>query len=329
MRTDVFSWIETHLHPQVCTAPVFIYDDMESQSSYQLPIIYTPFDGGNTGHWADRGAAWDFLAATKGVGSSVLDFGPGDGWPSLIIAPYVKEVTGIDASRKRVEVCQQNATRLGIPNATFVHCPAGSRLPFPDEHFDAVTAASSVEQCPDPLATLGELWRVLKPGGRLRLSYEGLEMYRGGQEQALWLSAIPRGTKIILFDRIIDQERVVQYAITVTLSYDQVASQLRGEFASVTPSYLASIASHIRQVNVLETKHPSGRTWVEWLDQLGFSTIMATHSGSSFAGRWHQELGRPCLASVEEVDAEIQSLIPLVVELPAPLELDPMITAVK
>ena len=33
----------------------------------------------------------------------LLDFGPGDGWPSLLLAPMADEVVGVDASRRRVD----------------------------------------------------------------------------------------------------------------------------------------------------------------------------------------------------------------------------------
>ncbi len=44
--------------------------------------------------------------------------------------------------------------------------PPGEPLPFEDASFDGVTAGSSIEQTPDAKATLAELCRVLKPGGR-------------------------------------------------------------------------------------------------------------------------------------------------------------------
>jgi len=71
---------------------------MESQSGYSLPIIYKPFDGTEKSHWVDRGHLYDFLYSTKGMGKKLLDFGPGDGWPSLIIAPFAQEIVGLDSS---------------------------------------------------------------------------------------------------------------------------------------------------------------------------------------------------------------------------------------
>ena len=200
MRT--FDWIEKHLHPRLCTSDELIYDDMDSQSVRRLPIIYEPFDAGKKTHWACRGAAFDFLFGTRGEGGRLLDFGPGDGWPSLIVAPFASEVVGVDGSRRRVEVCADNAARIGIANARFTCAAPGEPLPFDDNAFDGVMAASSVEQTADPRRTLAQLLRVLRPGGRLRISYESLGGYRGGGEQDTWLWPIDdHKCRLLLYDR--------------------------------------------------------------------------------------------------------------------------------
>ncbi len=170
---DPIAWVEAELQPRDCDSTAFIYDHMESQSARGLPGLYVPFDPANRGHWRDAGSILDFLHAAQAAGGRVLDLGPGDGWPSLPVAPFAAEVVGVDGSAKRVEVCRENARRLGIANATFAHVPPGQPLPFADGTFDAVMAASSLEQTPDPRTVVRELARVLRPGGRLRIHLRG------------------------------------------------------------------------------------------------------------------------------------------------------------
>jgi SAM-dependent methyltransferase len=43
-------------------------------------------------------------------------------------------------------------------------------LPFPDESFDLVTCEHGLQYMPDKVAAVGEMYRVLRPGGRLVLS---------------------------------------------------------------------------------------------------------------------------------------------------------------
>jgi len=219
---DIFDWIKVNLKPEVCTSDRFIYDDMDSQSGRSLPIIYQPFDLREKSHWQDRGALFDFLYSTRGEGKRLLDFGPGDGWPSLIVAPFVSEVVGVDGSHRRVDVCTENATRMGLANARFYYTAPGSPLPFEDDSFDGVMAASSVEQSPDPRRTLQELFRVIRPGGHLRITYEALNRYRNGQERDIWLCQTnDHQCRLILFDRTIDREVAVQYGITYDLSEEE------------------------------------------------------------------------------------------------------------
>lgn len=120
---DVIPWITTELAPEAGTSSELLYERMASQSGRSLPVLYEPFNPNDAGHWRDRGAALDFVLSTHCAGKRVLDIGPGDGWPSLIIAPAVAEVVGIEGAHRRVAVCRENAARLGIGNATF-H-PAG------------------------------------------------------------------------------------------------------------------------------------------------------------------------------------------------------------
>jgi SAM-dependent methyltransferase len=332
----VLEWIERELKPALCNSTQFIYDDMDSQSGRSLPLVYQPFDAGQRPHWRDRGAAADYVLSTRAEGKRVLDFGPGDGWPSLIMAPYVGEVVGVDGSRRRVQACKENVARLGIANAQFVYVPPGEALPFEDGHFDAVVAASSVEQTPDLRATLRELYRVLRPGGRLRIDYESLGGYRHGGERDLWLWSIDEGRcRLVLFDRDIAGERVRQYGVTFAMS-DQALVRSFAQDATalsldmVTVERLEAIRSAVVDARVCTTVHPSGPTLVSWLRETGFRGVLPSHSGALFAGRLFDGLAesdRP--ADMGAVDALVRPIVRFVVEMPAPVESDPMITAFR
>ncbi|MCC6442319.1 MAG: class I SAM-dependent methyltransferase [Armatimonadetes bacterium] len=153
------------------------------------------------------GRIGDLSSITPWLPGRILDFGPGDGWPSLEVASFVEEVVGVDASERRVAECARNARRIGVQNASFIHVPAGNPLPFEKQTFDGSVAASSIENSPDPEAVLSEIFRVLRPGGCLRVSYESLRRYRGGQEREAYLNFdhLPHAAMVI-HERHIEEE---------------------------------------------------------------------------------------------------------------------------
>jgi ubiquinone/menaquinone biosynthesis C-methylase UbiE len=333
-KVNVFEWIKRELKPRSCNSEELIYDDMESQSGRCLPIIYQPFDAGNRSHWCDRGSLFDYLFSTDG--KRLLDFGPGDGWPSLMVAPYVDEVVGVEGSLRRVDVCIENAKRLGITNAKFIFVEPGSSLPFEDNSFDGVMVASSVEQTPDPKAVLRDLFRVLRSGGRMRMAYEALGRYRNGRERKTWLCPINDHTcRLILYDRRIDKEQVSQYGITFSMPSGELLKSVAEDrrsisFEMVTIPVLERLRSVVVDAQTCSLTHPSAETLVTWLNDVGFRKIIPSHSGAELAGHLFDGLSddaRP--KDIGGVESMLRPLVKIAVRMAAPLSIDPMITAIK
>jgi SAM-dependent methyltransferase len=332
---DVFRWIEDNLGPRACTSVELLYDSMESQSFKCLPIIYMPFDARNRSHWCDRGSMFDFLLATRGEGKRLLDFGPGDGWPSLIVAPHAGQVVGVDGSERRVQVCAENAGRLGVANCEFLYVAPGAPLPFEDETFDGVMAASSVEQAPNPRAVLGEFYRVLKPGGRLRMVYEDLDRYRDSSRYDTWVwSPDADHTRLVLYDRHIEDEFASMYGIVFDRAPRDLGLPLDGSGAlpydRVTTALLERVKAHVEDAVVCRLSHPSGQTYFDWLNETAFSEVIPSHSGARFAGEVFDRLGeaeRP--GDMGSIDEMLRPAVDIVVEMRAPLSGNPRITAVK
>ena len=75
------------------------------------------------------------------------------------------EVTALDQSEAMLAVARRRATPAS-GSVTFVHGEA-ERLPFGDATFDALTFTYLLRYVDDPAATLRELARVVRPGGRI------------------------------------------------------------------------------------------------------------------------------------------------------------------
>jgi len=104
-------------------------------------------------------------------GQSVLDIGGGAGEPSLTIAQFVGpsgRVTFTDPTAGMVKASREESERRGLTNIDFHQCGA-EKLPLPDNSFDAAVGRLSAMFFSDVSTALGEILRVIKPGGRLAL----------------------------------------------------------------------------------------------------------------------------------------------------------------
>ena len=98
-------------------------------------------------------------------GGRVLDVGCGPGILTADLLRKAYEVWGIDLSPNMVQ--EGRRTLEGNPLGTNAHFAVGNieRLAFPDGHFDAVICSGILSYLEDPAIGLGEVYRVLKPGG--------------------------------------------------------------------------------------------------------------------------------------------------------------------
>ena len=86
-------------------------------------------------------------------------------------ARHVKRLAGLDLSDIQVRLARRRlADMIAAGNAEIVLGDA-SALPWPDGSFTAATCMGSLEGFPDPSAALYEMQRVLRPGGRVVVSY--------------------------------------------------------------------------------------------------------------------------------------------------------------
>lgn len=101
-------------------------------------------------------------------GKDILDFGCGEGWQAVAMAKQgARFVLGLDTNAKTLSKARQVVQNSGT----------GSRIDFAESmdgnphRFDIVISQNSMEHFPDPLGTLEEMKRALRPSGKILMTF--------------------------------------------------------------------------------------------------------------------------------------------------------------
>jgi 2-polyprenyl-3-methyl-5-hydroxy-6-metoxy-1,4-benzoquinol methylase len=103
-------------------------------------------------------------------GARVLEVACGRGGFVLEMAQTGARVTGCDFSLAALQVGKSKRKESTDPGSTWFVQGDAQKLPFADDTFDLLVSCETIEHVPDVRAALREMWRVVRPQGKLFLT---------------------------------------------------------------------------------------------------------------------------------------------------------------
>jgi ubiquinone/menaquinone biosynthesis C-methylase UbiE len=173
-------------HEDLSMDPVNDPAKLKAEATYNAAADH--FDDGPLAFW-DRYGRLTVERLSLAPGSSVLDVGCGSGASAIPAAINVGphgQVIGIDLAERLLAIARSKSVAQNLHNVEFQRADM-TALGYPDASFDAVISVFSIFFVTDIVAELRELWRVLRPGGKLAITTWGPRMFEPGSE-AFWLA---------------------------------------------------------------------------------------------------------------------------------------------
>lgn len=104
-------------------------------------------------------------------GGRVLEVGPGPGYLGLEwLRATGSSLIGIEISPEMIRMAEKNRSDYGLDEAAEYREGNAMALPLEDSSVDHAFSNGSLHEWEDPGAVVAEIYRVLKPGGRLFIS---------------------------------------------------------------------------------------------------------------------------------------------------------------
>jgi SAM-dependent methyltransferase len=140
-------------------------------------------------YWLQHKIQTAFTLAGFGKGDHLLEVGCTAGSYTMFLAREGYEVTGLDISPASIAAARVAAQNLGLSTAHFMAGDVDNMKDIPGEAFDGAFSFSTLRYLPDPVRSLREIRRVVRPGARVVVDFpnkycpwfEALKFLVGGE----------------------------------------------------------------------------------------------------------------------------------------------------
>ncbi len=184
----------------------------------------------------------------------VLDVGTGTGVVALQAAPQIAtggKMHGVDLSEGMLAFAKAKAERAGLSDCVEFSQMDAEALKFADASFDVVLSLFALLHFPNPASALKEMYRVLRPGGRLVLAV-------GSRPPQFSLDYLIQGMKHLNEIKLRRQGKLLkapQFLDTLARSrLPEAVEPEESELASRSLNRTEGVASLIRQAEFTDVK---------------------------------------------------------------------------
>jgi SAM-dependent methyltransferase len=202
--------------------------------------------------------------ATLQPGEVVVDLGSGGGLDAFLAARKVGpsgHVYGIDMTDDMLALAGRNAEKAGVTNVEFRKGNIEA-IPLPDASSDVIISNCVINLSPDKGQTLGEAFRVLRPGGRLAVSdvvidgtLDDLPVGEAEIRAALsWAGCIAGALTIDQYQMILADAGFTDIRVDIQGRYSAEAMAGADGLEAVDPALLETVAQRFTRSAVTAVK---------------------------------------------------------------------------
>ena len=244
-----------------CCGSTDLAQDISKSIGYTEEELGTVPDGANLGLGCGNPVA---LASLK-KGEIVLDLGSGAGLDSFLAANKVGKtgrVIGVDMTPEMIERARENARESNYANVEF-RLGEIENLPVADNYVDVVISNCVINLVPDKRRVFAEVFRVLKPGGRLMISdivllselpdfiKDSVEAYIGCLSGAIMKGEYIKAIKAAGFQEI---EIVDEASFPIDCMANDPTAKAVIKNSKIPPQEVADIAGSVLSIKVCAVK---------------------------------------------------------------------------
>jgi len=265
---DRYGRIARQAEQQGCCAPPVISCCEEACVEDPAQLGYTPDELAQIPEEAasvSLGCGAPVKIANLQPGEVVLDLGSGGGIDVLLAARLVSPhgfVYGLDMTDEMIDLATRNAEKAGVTNVRFIKGEIES-IPLPDASVDVIISNCVLNLVPDKARAFREIWRVLKPGGRLAVSdivvdggFEDLPIAEEQIRAALsWTGCVAGALSIEAYHQMLTEAGLTDPRITIKYRHlsDEV-SALPGSLRVLTEEQQRALLSRICSADITAAK---------------------------------------------------------------------------